>query len=137
MIFDALSDLNWLAVIVATIVWFAFSGIWYSAPPISEAWQREARVTASEGPPLATLLIPTFVGYLVTTIVIAMLARAIGATDFVDGLALGVALGIGFGVVGALVNQLFEQKGPSYWLINGANAVIGFAIVAVIVSLWD
>ncbi len=137
MIFDFFGDLNWLAVVVATIAWFVFSAIWYSAPPLSNAWQREAKVTPTEGPPLATLLIPTFIGYFVTTIVIAMLARAVGATDAADGIALGVALGVGFGVVGALVTQLFEQKGPLYWLINGANAIIAFSIVAVIVALWE
>jgi hypothetical protein len=137
MIFDFFGDLNWLAIVVATVAWFAFSAIWYSLPPISNAWQRAAKVTASEGPPLATLLIPTFIGYFVTSVVIALLARAIGATDIVDGIALGVVLGVGFGVVGALVGQLYEQKGGSYWLINGANAVIAYSIVAVMVTVWD
>lgn len=94
-------------------------------------------MTATDGPPLVSLLVPTFVGYFVTTIVIALLARAIGAADFMDGIALGVVLGVGFGVVGALVTQLYEQKSGSYWLINGINSVIAYSIVAVIVTLWD
>ncbi|MEX0945734.1 MAG: DUF1761 family protein [Acidimicrobiia bacterium] len=106
MILDFFGDLNWLAILVASIAWFAFSAIWYSVPPLSNAWQRAAKVTATEGPPLVSLLVPTFVGYFVTTIVIALLARAIGAADFMDGIALGVVLGVGFGVVGALVTQL-------------------------------
>jgi hypothetical protein len=137
MILDFFGDLNWLAILVAAIAWFAFSAIWYSVPPLSNAWQRAAKVTATEGPPLVSLLVPTFVGYFVTTIVIALLARAIGAADFMDGIALGVVLGVGFGVVGALVTQLYEQKSGSYWLINGINSVIAYSIVAVIVTLWD
>jgi hypothetical protein len=137
MILDFFGDLNWLAILVAAIAWFAFSAIWYSVPPLSNAWQRAAKVTATEGPPLVSLLVPTFVGYFVTTIVIALLARAIGAADFMDGIALGVVLGVGFGVVGALVTQLYEQKSGSYWLINGINSVIAYSIVALIVTLWD
>lgn len=138
MIFDSFGDLNWLAVIVAAIAWFAFSSIWYSAPPLSAAWQREAKVSpGEEGPPLVTLLVPTFVGYFVTTVAIALLARGIGASTFGDGLALGVALGIGFGVVAPLVVQLYEMKGRMYWLINGVNALVAYSIVAVIVTLWD
>jgi hypothetical protein len=136
MIFDYVSDLNWLAILVAAAAWFVFSSIWYSLPPLSDAWQRAAKVTAGEGPPLVMLLIPTFIGYFVTSIVIALLATAIGATDWTDGITLGVVLGVGFGVVGALVSQLYEQKGASYWLINGVNAVIAYSIVAVIVSVW-
>jgi len=137
MILDFFSELNWFAVLVATVAWFAFSAAWYSVPPLSNAWQRAAKVTATEGPPLVTVLVPTFIGYFVTATVIAMLARAIGAASFADGVALGIVLGIGFGVVGALVNQLYEQKGSTYWTINGVNAIIAFSIVAVIVTLWD
>ena len=49
----------------------------------------------------------------------------------------GVVLGVGFGMVGALVNQVYEGKGSSYFLINGVNAVIAYGIVAGILSVWD
>jgi hypothetical protein len=83
-----------------------------------------------------TLLVPTFIGYLVTTIVIALLAKAIGASELMDGLSLGIVLGVGFGMIGALVVQIYEQKGGSYWLINGINAIIAYSIVAIIVTVW-
>ena len=138
MIFDFFGDLNWIAIVVATIAWFAFSAIWYSVPPLSGAWQRASKVDmTSGGPPLAVLFIPTLIGYFVTTVVIALIVSAIGATEVMDGVWLGVALGVGFGVVGALVSQVYEQKGGSYWLINGINAIIAYVIVAVIVTVWD
>jgi hypothetical protein len=137
MIFDYFGDLNWLAILAAALAWFAFSAIWYSIPPLSNAWQRAAKVTPGEGPPLVMVLVPTFIGYFVTSIVIALVAASLDGAEFVDGLALGVAFGIGFGVVGAVVSQMYEQKGASYWLINGLNAVIAYSIVAVIVTVWD
>ncbi|HEY6628928.1 MAG TPA: DUF1761 domain-containing protein [Acidimicrobiia bacterium] len=137
MIFDYFADLNWLAILVAAVAWFAFSAVWYSIPPLSKAWQEAAKVTPGEGPPLAMILIPTFIGYFVTSIVIALIATAIAGDEVINGVALGVALGVGFGVVGAVVNQMYEQKGKSYWLINGANSVIAYTLVAVIVTIWD
>lgn len=137
MIFDYFGDLNWLAVLLASLAWFAFSAIWYSIPALSNAWQRAAKVTPGDGPPLVMVLVPTFIGYFVTSIVIALVAASLDGAEFVDGLALGVAFGIGFGVVGAVVSQMYEQKGASYWLINGLNAVIAYSIVAVIVTVWD
>ena len=53
-----------------------------------------------------------------------------------DGIVLGVVLGVGFGMVNALVNQVYERKGSSYFLINGLNAVIAYAIVAAILTVW-
>jgi hypothetical protein len=70
-------------------------------------------------------------------VVIALLVQATGAQDVADGLALGATLGLGFGVVSGLISQLYEQKGSSYWLINGFNALVAFSIVAVILTLWD
>jgi hypothetical protein len=137
MIFDYFADLNWLAILVAALAWFAFSAVWYSIPPLSNAWQQAAKVTPGEGPPLAMILIPTFIGYFVTSTVIALIATAINGDEVANGVALGVALGIGFGVVGAVVNQMYEQKGRSYWLINGVNALIAYTIVSVIVTIWD
>jgi len=138
MILDLFGDLNWLAVVVATLAWFAFSAVWYSVPPLSQAWASAAGVdTEADGPPLALLFVPTLIGYFVTTIVIALLVEGTGVETLADGVVLGVVLGIGFGVVGALVNQVYERKGSSYWLINGINAVIAFAIVAGILAISD
>ena len=136
MITDFFSDLNWLAVFVATIAWFVFSAVWYSVPAMSKAWQKSARVNPDEGGSFAVALVTSFLCYLVTTIVIALIAAGIGASTFADGVALGVVLGIGFGVASALVSQVYENKGKDYWLINGLNAVIALTIVSVIVSVW-
>jgi hypothetical protein len=138
MILDLFGDLNWLAVVVATIAWFAFSAIWYSIPPLSQAWAKAAGVdTTGDGPPLVLLFIPTLIGYFVTTIVIGLLVAGIGADTAADGIVLGLVLGVGFGMVGALVNQVYESKGGSYFLINGLNAVIAYAIVGAILAVWD
>ncbi len=138
MIFDLLDELNWLAILVATIVWFAFAAGWYSVPAMSKAWQRAAKIEQPDGGgPVASLLIVTFVLHFITTIVIGLIVKAVGADSVGDGLALGAALGVGFGVVAALDTQLYEKKGSSYWLINGLVAVIAWSIVGIILAIWD
>lgn len=137
MITDLFSELNWLAVVVAALAWFGFSAFWYSVPPLSRMWQRESRVDMTdEGPPLVSILLPTFIGYLITTVVIALIVEAVGATTLGEAIALGITLGIAFGVVSALIVQLYERKGGSYWLINGINAVISFTIVTSVLAIW-
>lgn len=138
MLIDLLGDLNWVAVIVASLAWYVWSAIWYSNPPISKAWIQAARVTP-EGtgnmPPPSTM-IGTLIGYFVTTIVIALLVGALGP-DNMGGLELGVLLGIGFGFVPALITQMYEQKGSSYWWINGIGSTIAWVIVCVILVMMD
>jgi hypothetical protein len=77
------------------------------------------------------------IGYFVTTVVIGLIIEAIGTIEVGDAVVLGVVLGIGFGAVGALVSQVYEQKGSTYWLINGINAIISYVIVAVILTVWQ
>jgi hypothetical protein len=138
MIFDLLDELNWLAIVVATIVWFAIAAAWYSVPAMSKAWQRAAKIEQPEGGgPRASVLIATLILHFITTIVIGLLVKAVGADSVGDGLALGVALGVGFGVVAALDSQLYEQKGTNYWLINGLVAVIAWSAVGIILAVWD
>jgi hypothetical protein len=137
MILDYFQDLNWLAILVATAAWFVFSAIWYSVPPLSKAWASNAKVDVTgDGPPLALLFIPTLIGYFVTSIVIGLLVKAIPADTLGAGVTLGVVLGIGFGMVGSLVNQVYESKGSAYFLINGLNSVIAYAIVGGILATW-
>jgi hypothetical protein len=137
MILDLFGELNWLAIVVATIAWFAFSAIWYSLPPLSKAWAKAAKVDMTgDGPPLVLLFIPTLIGYFVTTVVIGLLVEATATTTVEDAIILGVVLGIGFGMVNALVNQVYESKGNNYFLINGINSIIAYAIVTVILAVW-
>lgn len=137
MILDFFSQLNWPAVVVATLAWFAFSAAWYSIPPLSKAWQRAAKVDpGAGGGQMVTLMVLTLIAYFVTAVVIALITASVGASSIGEGIALGVTLGVGFGLVAFLVNQLYESKGSTYWLINGGNAIISFSIVAVIVAVW-
>ena len=136
MLIELLGDLNWLAVIVATIAWYAFSAIWYTA--LSRAWIEAARVTpqgTGSMPPPPTM-IGTLIGYLVTTIVIALLVTALNISEVGNAIELGVLLGIAFGVVSSFIVQLYEQKGSAYWLMNGVGAIIAWTIVCVILALW-
>jgi hypothetical protein len=139
MIMDAFSELNWLAVLVATLAWFAWSAIWYSVPPISKPWQKAVGISdeQAQGAPLAPILAGTVVLYFVTAVVIALLVQTTGASTVGDGIQLGVALGVGFGLATALVAQMYERKGSVYWIINGVNAIVAWSIVSVILALWD
>ena len=140
MITDFFSQVNWAAIAVATLAWFGFSAVWYSLPPLSGAWARAANVDMDldddAAPGLTTLLIPTFVGYFLSTVVIALIAEGIGSDTLEEGVALGLALGVAFGLISSAITQMYEQKGRFYWVINGINNIVAFTIVSVILSVW-
>jgi hypothetical protein len=81
MTFDTLGDLNWLAVIVATIAFFALGALWYAPPVLGRAWQRASGAESPEGqrPGIAYYIGPLFTCFL-STVATAMFAMAT-ATD--------------------------------------------------------
>jgi hypothetical protein len=140
MTLDALGGLNWLAVIVATIVYFALGALWYSPVAFGKPWQRaigwdEAQQSGASpviyaGPALFAL---------VSTIATAMLANATGSTDIGAGVVLGLVVGIGYGLALTAYEAVFAPNRPAPWVwfaITGSYHLVGLLIAAIIVSAW-
>ncbi len=141
MSLDALAELNWLAVIVGGLVYFALGALWYSPVLFARRWQRSIGWDPERTPPEMnpmTYAVP-FVAYLVMATAVAMVAKAVGSDNVADGIVLGLVLGIGLSLMHTLVDATFDPNKPEPWVwfaINGSYHALGLLIVAVIVSIW-
>lgn len=141
MTLDTLSQLNWLAVIVATVAYFALGALWYSPVAFGRPWQRaigwdEAQQQGGASP---MIYAGPAVFALVSTIATAMLANATGSTDVGTGVVLGLVVGVGYGLALTAYEALFAPNRPQPWVwfsITGAYHLVGLLIVAVVVSAW-
>lgn len=141
MSFDVLGDLNWLAVIVATIVFFAIGGAWYANAVFGKAWQRAGgfEVPADQRPGPAYFIGP-FITCLVATIALAMLAKATGTDTVGEGIVLGLVASVGLAGSALAVNGLFDptKANARVWIaINVGYQVAGMLVAAVILAVWD
>jgi hypothetical protein len=59
MTFDVLGDLNWLAVIVATLAFFALGAAWYAPKVFGDVWMRAGGIQAPEQPQAAFYIVPS------------------------------------------------------------------------------
>ncbi|HZD18073.1 MAG TPA: DUF1761 domain-containing protein [Actinomycetota bacterium] len=141
MSFDVLGDVNYLAALVAAVAYFAFGALWYSPMVLAKPWMKaigmdpERAGSQSPGP---MLFIGTAIAYFVMAVVLAAIARSMpGATDVVDGLVLGILIGVGIGASQIWVNAAYEQRPAALFWINGANVILGYTLMAVIVTVWD
>jgi hypothetical protein len=82
MSFDTLGDVNWLAVIVAALIYFALGALWYSPVFLGKPWMRATGIEMedTEGGPGPAIYLAPFVGYLISAIATGMLAAATGST---------------------------------------------------------
>jgi hypothetical protein len=139
--FDALGELNWLAVIVGALIYFALGALWYSPAFLGRQWQRSIGWDPERTPPemqITTYLVP-FLAYLVMAIAVGLLAAATGTDELVEGVVLGLVTGVGLNLMHTLVDATFDPGKPEPWTwfaINGSYHTIGLIIVAVIVAIW-
>lgn len=141
MSFDVLGDINWAAVAVAAIVYFAVGAAWYSRALLGKPWMRSIGWNAEQDPPEMSPVsyLGPLVGYLVAAVAVAMLAVATGTDTFGEGLVLGLVLGIGLATVLALVTALFDpqKKEPMTWFgVTAGYHLVGLLVASVIVAVW-
>lgn len=141
MSLDGIGELNWLAVVVGAVIYFALGALWYSPVLFGRRWQRSIGWDAEQRPPemqVTTYVVP-LVAMLVMAVAVGLLAAAIGTDDFADGLVLGLVLGIGLSLMHTLVDATFDPNKPEPWVwfaINGSYHALGLIIVAILVSVW-
>ena len=137
---DVMSDLNWLGVVVAALVYFGLGGIWYMPPVFGNAWMRSTGVDMSQEQPSAAVYFVPLISAIVTAFATAMIARAMGADGVGDGLSLGVVLGLGFPVALLLTTANFETQkaNPTVWFaITAGYHFVATVLAAIIVSVLN
>ena len=137
-----LSQVNWLAVIVGALVYFALGALWYSPMLFARPWQRSIGWDESRTPPqqsAMTYIVP-LVAYLVMAVAVAVLAAATGTDELVEGIVLGLVLGVGLSLAHTFVDASFDPNKPEpdkWFAINGTYHALGLLIVAVIIAVWQ
>ncbi len=115
-------DLNWLAIIVAALVFFGLAAIWYQPAVMGKKWMEAAGVEPPADGPNPLVFVGTFVSYFVMALVLAMIARGIGASSFGEGAVLGLSTGIAFVFLQARINAEYEGRSKLIVLTNGGTA---------------
>lgn len=140
MSFDALGELNWLAVLVSTVAYFALGALWYSPQMFGKAWQRSMgwEMPAGQRPNPAVFVAP-LITCVIASIAVGALAESTGTDSFGEGIVLGLFAGIGISAAVLFVTAIFEPTKPSRMTWFGITAgyhLVGLLIASVILSTW-
>jgi hypothetical protein len=138
-----LAQLNWLAVIVAVVVYFVLGALWYmpSFMPTGRMWMRAIGfVGMPEGQrPNQAIYLAPLLGYLLVVVVLALLARALGAHSITDGLYLAFILWLGFALPYWSIASVFNPhaKQPvTLAVVQSAYHLIGLLLAGAIIGAW-
>jgi hypothetical protein len=131
-----ISDINWLAVLVAVTSSFALGSLWYG-PLFQKPWMAATGITKEQGAKanMALTFGGTFVLNLLIAIAIALLIQG-HHHGWQSGLHTGLFSAFFFIATSLGVIYLFEQRPLKLWLVNAGYQVVNCAIMGTIIGAW-
>lgn len=128
------STINWMAVVVATIMTFAVGAIWYG-PIFGTAWMAEMGFTEEELK--EANMVKIYGTAFVLEFIMAMnLAFFLGSSSISEGAFYGFLTGFGWIAMAMGVNALFSRTSFKLWFINSFYFVVTFTLMGVILTAW-
>ena len=134
---------NWLAVIVAALAYFAIGAIWYiPATPMGQAWAKAIGFTRHPGEmDQANPAIYAFplVAHVLTAAVTAALANALQVQSLTDGLLLGAIVWIGYHVPNWIMASVFNPhaKQPMNLIaLYSGHHLLGMLAMGAVLGAW-
>ena len=133
------TDLNFLAILVAALVFFVVGGVWYAAV-FGKAWQNALNLnpdeTAQAQQDFPKALAVWFLSGLLVSFVVANLVRVLGVTTFGAGIMVGFWAWLGFALPLNLNSLAFEKRSLHVFLINAGFYWVAFALMGGILAVW-
>ena len=131
-----MNDLNLLAIVVAAVVVFVVSTVYYMvfAKQMAQLNPVYADSAASPAPwKMAVELVRSFV----VALVVAKLAQLLNVTNGTGAMQLGASLWVGFPVVLWTGAVMWEKVPAKLAVIHAGDWLLKLLVIALIVSLWN
>ncbi|HWF44783.1 MAG TPA: DUF1761 domain-containing protein [Candidatus Kapabacteria bacterium] len=133
-----MAHINWLAVLVAALVFFFFGSLWYQVL-FRKLWARESGIVMTnppKGSAMMRMMFKSFLGNLLMAIALAMLLSYAHGGDWMRAGKIGAVAGLG--IAGGLlwINYNWNGKSTTLWLIDAGYSLFGCAIAAAIIGVW-
>lgn len=131
--------INWIAVVVCSVVGFMVGGAWYGAL-FTKKWIAAYRFTEEEVAAAQKVGARTFVVYLAAGVVMAaamaMLFNNLGVASLTEGVQVAFFLWIGFVTMIHLVQHFAGNYEPAAYFIDASYQLIWFLSMGAILGAW-
>ena len=130
-------QINWIAVLVVTLIYFAIVFFWYFPKAFGNLW---LKLVGKESEPKSKIIRDTLIMIptsFITVLIIDIMMDLTGMNDAVSALLLTFLLWVGFvGIIGINQNN-FNDRGMKLFLIEYMVYLVGFLISGLILAIWQ
>ena len=132
-----INEINYLAVLVASISSFVIGFFWYSPFLFGNIWMKEAGLTKEKVS--QNNMVKVFgLTFILAFIICFNLAAFLGVdAGFVWGLTAGALAGIGWVAASIGILYLFESRSLKLFLINSGYFALTFIVAGGIIGAWQ
>ena len=130
-------EINYLAVLLAAVVYMIVGSLWYSPLLFAKPWMKLLGISKDKmGNPdsLPKLLIISFVCGLVMAYVLSHVINAFQATNAVDGAMGGFWMWLGFVATYGLVNTLYAGKPLKLFYIDTGYYLVSLVLMGMVIA---
>lgn len=137
-----LSNINFLAVIAATLSTFVVGWLWYG-PLFGKAWMSAVGLSEEQlqqgnmGKIFGLAFVFEFIMAFNLAMFITGSPEAAAEANATSGAFYGFLAGFGWVFFALAVNGLYEQKSWKYIFINGGYWAVAFTIMGLILGAWS
>jgi hypothetical protein len=137
-------SVNWMAVIVAAIVYMAIGFVWYSDALFGKQYRKLMGVKDSEMKPGSDFMVKMIVlGLLSASVMAYVLTYSMvfaGSYMGLSGAMLGAMTGfwnwLGYQVIIFINGYLYERKSITLTVINAGYMLLVLVVMGIIISVW-
>ena len=132
-----LTQINYVAVLVAALSLFVIGGLWYSPLLFTRIWMKEANLS-DEDLKQANMGKVFGLAFVLSLVISFNLAAFLGPdAGFIWGVTAGALAGIGWVAASIGILYLFERRSFTLFLINAGYFILSFMVAGGIIGAWQ
>ncbi len=129
-------DINWIAVLVVALIYYAIVFFWYFPKAFGNLW---LKLVGKESEPKSKIIRDTIIMIptsFITVLIIKIMMDLTNMNDIASSLLLNLLLWFGFvGIIGINQNN-FNDRGIKLFLIEYGVYLLGFLVAGLILVVW-
>lgn len=133
-------DINWLAVIAATISTMVVGSIWYTPKVFGNYWMKVAKVNPGEKKnaviPILVTLVVSFISAWVLAGATFLSFEFYGGSYLANALLTALILWGGFTAARFITHDAFEGRPVGLTVLNCAHELVTFLVMGLIIGLF-
>jgi len=138
VLLDYVSELNWLAVVVATAASFAVGAVWYTPALFGKAWMNAVGLKEKDtkNANMAQAMILTIAGTFVSAVAVGVLVQVLALTSVWQGSTFGILVALSILSTNKLMQSQFELRPLMYNVITSGADIVALAVMGAILAAW-